>query len=94
MADIEHNGQAGEQQGVSYSGQPASGCEAAIERLKTIPGVGQRVAEVLIAEIGIDMSRFPSSRHLASWAGMAPGNHGSAGRHSSATTRKRNPWLR
>ena len=45
-----------------------------------IPGVGRRTAETLLAEIGTDMSRFPTTGHLASWAGMCPGNDASAGR--------------
>ncbi len=66
----------------------------AVQRLDTIPGVNQRTAEVLIAEIGVDMSRFPSDRHLASWTGLCPGNHESAGKHKSGKTRKGNIWLR
>jgi transposase len=49
--------------------------QEAIALLDTIPGVGQRAAEILITEIGSDMRRFPSAKHLASWAGMCPGNH-------------------
>jgi transposase len=64
------------------------------ERLDTIPGVGQRAAEVIIAETGADMSRFPSPAQLSSWAGMCPGNNESAGKHGSTRTRKANPWLR
>jgi transposase len=60
-------------------GLPASGAEA-VERLDTIPGVGRRVAEVVVAEIGLDMGRFPSADHLASWAGLTPGYHESAGK--------------
>jgi transposase len=52
----------------------------AIALLETIPGVGQRTAEVLVAEIGTDLSRFKSAEHLASWAGMCPGNAESGGR--------------
>ena len=66
----------------------------AMQRLDTIPGVNQRTAEVLIAEIGVDMSRFPSDRHLSSWTGICPGNHESAGKHKSGKTRKGNVWLR
>ncbi|HEV2124689.1 MAG TPA: IS110 family transposase [Chloroflexota bacterium] len=73
------------------AGQP--GAEA-VERLQTIPGVGQRIAEVLVAEIGTDMSRFPTAAHLASWAGMCPGNNESAGKRKSGRTRKGSPWLR
>jgi transposase len=68
--------------------------QAAITLLDTIPGVGQRAAEILIAEIGTDMSRFPSAKHLASWAGMCPGNHESGGKRLSGKTRKGNRWLR
>ncbi len=68
--------------------------EAMIARLDTIPGIGRYVAEAVIAEIGIDMRRFPSAQHLASWAGMCPGNHESAGKRQSGKTRKGSPWLR
>jgi transposase len=66
----------------------------AIALLETIPGVGKRTAEVLVAEIGTDLSRFPSAEHLASWAGMCPGNAESGGRRLSGRTRRGNPWLR
>lgn len=56
--------------------------------LDTIPGVSQRVAEILIAEIGTEMAQFPSAHHLASWAGMCPGNNESAGKRKSGKTRK------
>jgi transposase len=68
--------------------------EDAIARLVTIPGVGRRTAEVLVAEIGTDMRQFPTARHLASWAGLCPGNNESAGKRKSGRTRKGNPWLR
>jgi transposase len=64
------------------------------ERLDDITGVGKQVTEIVIAEIGIDMSRFPSHRHLASWAGLAPGKNESAGRNRSSTTPKGNRYLR
>jgi transposase len=65
-----------------------------IELLDTIPGVDQRVAETIVAEIGVDMSRFPTHRHLASWAGLCPGNNESAGKRKSGKTRKGDRWLR
>ena len=68
--------------------------QEAIALLATIPGVAQRTAEVLVAEIGTDLARFPSAQHLASWAGMCPGNAESGGRRLSGRTRHGNPWLR
>lgn len=68
--------------------------EVAIARLDTIPGIARRAAEVIVAEIGIDMTRFERADRLASWAGMAPGNHESAGKHSSGRTRQGNQTLR
>ncbi len=65
-----------------------------IELLDTIPGVGKATAECILAELGTDMDRFPSSSHLASWAGMAPGNNESAGKRKSGRTRKGNATLR
>jgi transposase len=65
----------------------------AVELLCTIPGVQQRTAESILAEIGTDMSRFPSARHLASWAGQCPGNDRSAGRRRSGATRHGSKWL-
>jgi len=66
---------------------------AAVELLCTIPGVQHRTAEVIVAEIGVDMSRFPSGRHLASWAGQCPGNDRSAGKRRSRKTRHGSKWL-
>ena len=57
------------------------------DRLMTIPGVATVTAEIIIAEIGVDMERFPTAGHLASWAGMCPGNNESAGKHASGRTR-------
>ena len=67
---------------------------AQIEQLDSIPGVSRRIAEVLIAEVGVDMAPFESAERLASWAGMCPGNHESAGKRKSGQTRKGSPWLR
>lgn len=67
--------------------------EAAVELLCTIPGVGRRTAEVVLAEIGTDMSHFPTAKQLASWAGQCPGNDRSAGKNRSGTTRHGSKWL-
>ncbi len=64
-----------------------------LELLQTILGVGEEVAQVIIAETGGDMSRFPSAAHLAAWAGVAPAIHESAGKRSPAGTRHGNKWL-
>jgi len=60
----------------------------------TIPGISTGVADVIIAETGADMSRFPSAGHLASWAGTCPGSNESAGRIKSTQTRPGNPYLK
>src|SRR5438445_7897601 len=67
---------------------------AQLTQLDTIPGINKRTAEVIIAELGVDMSCFPSDRHLARWAGICPGNNESAGKHKYGKTRKGNRWLR
>jgi transposase len=66
---------------------------AARDRLDTIPGVGRRAAETIIAEIGVDMSVFPTAAHLASWAGLCPGNDVTGGKRRSGRTRKGDVWL-
>src|SRR5262249_2336476 len=66
----------------------------AVARLDSIPGISQRAAEGILAAIGVAMSRFPSVKHLASWAGMCLGNHQSAGKQLHGTARKGSPWLR
>ena len=68
--------------------------DALIDLLDTIPGVGRWTAEVILAEIGTDMTRFPTAGHLASWAGMCPGNDESAGKRRSGKTRAGSPYLR
>jgi transposase len=68
--------------------------QAHIERLQTIVGVGPRSAQVIVSEVGVDMSRFASSAHLASWARICPGTHESAGKRRSAGTGTGNNWLR
>jgi transposase len=65
----------------------------AVELLCTIPGVGRRAAEVIIAETGGDTTVVPTAKHLASWAGMCPGNDESAGKRRSGKTRKGSKWL-
>jgi transposase len=66
---------------------------AARDRLVTIPGVKKKTAEIIVAEIGVDMGRFPTPAHLASWAGVCPGNNESAGKHHSTHTRAGDLWL-
>ncbi len=66
----------------------------AVARLDTIPGVGRETAEAIVAEIGVDMTRFASASHLAAWAGVAPGNHESGGKRLSGRARKGNQALR
>jgi transposase len=65
-----------------------------LELLDTIPGVGRRTAEQILAEIGTDMNQFPSAAHMCSWAGLSPGNNESAGKRKSGRTRKGNKKLR
>lgn len=62
--------------------------------LATIPGFGPKVIATVIAEVGVDMSRFPTAAHLASWAGLCPGNNESAGKHRSTRIRKGDRWLK
>jgi transposase len=67
---------------------------AAAERLRGIPGVGEQAAAVIVAEVGTDMAQFPTASHLASWAGLCPGNNESAGKQRSGKTTKGSQWLR
>jgi transposase len=80
--------------GASPEAGPAASFEAAVQRLIAIPGVGRLTAEKLVGEIGIDMGQFPTAGHLASWAGLCPGQHESAGKRQSGKTRKGSRWLR
>lgn len=66
----------------------------AVKLLDTIPGVAETVAQIIVSEIGADMQQFPSARHLASWAGMCPGNNESAGKRKSGKTTKGSRYLR
>jgi transposase len=93
LADIDYCEEAGAELSRSIE-ELLAPFAAAVERLITIPGVQRRTAQVLVAEIGVDMSRFPSAAHLASWAGMCPGNQESAGTRRSGKTRRGNRWLR
>ena len=72
----------------------ASGLGAAVERLMTVPGISRRTAEVVVAEVGADMGQFPTAGHLASWAGLCPGNDESAGKRRRGTIRRGNRWLK
>jgi transposase len=74
-------------------GEQIAPFEKAVELLCTIPGVQRRTAEVIVAEIGVDMSVFPTAKELASWAGQCPGNDQSAGKRRSGRTRKGSKWL-
>ena len=65
-----------------------------LQLLITIPGISKHTAAVIIAEIGVDMMQFPTSQHLASWAGVSPGNHESAGKRKSTRTVKGNPHIK
>lgn len=68
--------------------------EETIAAVDTIPGVGRRTAEVIVAEVGTDMTRFPTSGHLASWSGVCPGNRQSGEKRKPSPTRKGNNWLK
>jgi transposase len=80
--------------GAPEGARPAATFEEAVERMIAIPGVGRLTAEKLVTEIGIDMGRFASARHLSSWAGMCPGADESGGKRQSGQTRKGSRWLR
>lgn len=80
------------EQEVETSENPFMG--KAIELLQTIPGIGERVAQVIVSEIGVEMKRFPSAGHLSSWAGMCPGNNQSGGKRKSGKTTKGDVYLR
>ena len=72
----------------------AAGYQSAARLLREVPGIDRVAAEVIIAETGADMNRFPSPAHLASWAGLCPGNHESAGKRRKVATTPGNRWLR
>jgi transposase len=68
--------------------------QEALDLLQSIPGVGKRTAETILSEVGVDVERFPSARHLASWSGLCPGLNESAGKNSSGRTPKGSVWLK
>jgi len=68
--------------------------EEMVQRMDAMPGIGRRGAEDILAEMGVDMERFPTASHLASWAKVCPGNNESAGKRKSGRTGHGNPWLR
>src|SRR5947207_3099436 len=78
--------------------QEQEGWEEVVELLDSVPGIGREiaellVAELLVAEVGVDMSRFPSAAHLAAWVGLAAGNNQSGGKRGVNTTRKGNRYV-
>src|SRR5438552_3074999 len=75
-------------------GEALAPFRAAVDHLITMPGISETVARVIVAEIGFDMTRFPSAAHLVSWAGLCPRLHESAGKRLSTRTRSSNPWLK
>ena len=68
--------------------------DEAIARLDAVPGIGRQAAEIILAELGVDLGRFPTAGHCAAWAGLCPGNDESAGKRSSGRTRQGNPYRR
>lgn len=68
--------------------------EEAAKRLDTIPGIDRQLAVLIVAEVGVDLRRFPSEKHLTAWAGLAPGQNETGGKQRASTTRKGNRYLR
>jgi transposase len=84
----------GEEPGTDQQPSAPNGAWAAQTIVDAIPGIGERIAETIVAELGVDMSRFPSQAHVSSWAGLAPGQHESAGKRKSTRIRDGNKYLR
>jgi transposase len=78
----------------AISSHPTSPLQRAVELWDTIPGIDERTASTLVAEIGVNMDQFPDADHLASWAGLCPGNNESAGKRRSGKTGRGSVWLR
>jgi transposase len=93
FADNSTEGEADASGEAQESGESGIPFARARDRLDTITGVGKRAAETIIAEIGVDMSRFPTAAHLASWAGVAPGNNITGGKRGSGKTTHGDVWL-
>lgn len=68
--------------------------EEVLERWDQVPGIGPRIAQIMLAEVGVDLTQFEDAAHLASWAGLCPGNNESAHKRKSGKTRKGSVWLR
>lgn len=98
--DAEHGEPPGAAEAGPGTAPPAEGQQApmthrtALRLLDTIPGVNRLTADVMAAEMGLDLARFPTERQISAWAGVAPGNHESAGKRYSGRTRQGNRWLR
>ena len=89
-----HEGQATGGQDARMDEQPPLTYQEAVRRIDSVLGINERAAQGILAETGVQMRQFPSANHFASWAGVCPGNHESAGKRKSGKTRKGNPHLR